>query len=682
LVPADVREPRLKAPTAFGPFVLERRIAVGGTAEVYLAHPKVGIAPAPHLVVKRLLPTPGEHSRYELLEREADLHRRVRHPNVVSVYGAGQVKGEPYLAMEYVEGLDLYRLLRRLDTDSRPLPLDLALFIVRQIAEALAAVHSVTDENGQPLRVVHRDVTPSNVYLSVRGDVKLGDFGIARVEQEGRSTHGGLKGKFAYLAPEQVAGEDFDHRADLFALAAILGEMLIGERVFPGGGQLAVLLAIRDGNIEPLRREAARFPPGLFAVCEKGLSCEPDQRFQSASEVAAALAPFQQADTHALIAELAQLVRWAQDQKELAKRLETKIRHSSQNLQAVRATSSVPDLRTTQPARRLTPRPSDEPPRVRRVTGEVLTGLTFARIVELIATGELGSSDEVSLLGGSFRRISDIEELARHVLPSTTAVTGRVSGPGAPDYQFVLADQPMLEALAVLRQRSETGALFVVRGLNGRGVRKEIYLENGRLHHVVSSERNELLGEYLVRRGSLSRANLERALAELDRYHGRLGDTLIALELVDGVDLFRAIRDQGRDRVAALCAWKDGLATFYRGTHPARVDFPLDLDLSNAMMAGIILRHEGDPRKALPSATARVAPGHRFDTTDDPKELGRAPASLQRIAKLARDDLSVERVLALLTDKSSGVPAVGEREAAAALATAELLGWVKLVASK
>ncbi|HEX6274308.1 MAG TPA: serine/threonine-protein kinase, partial [Polyangiaceae bacterium] len=368
-MPVDVREPRLKGPTAFGPFVLERRIAVGGTAEVYLAHPKVGIAPAPHLVVKRLLPTPGEASRFELLEREADLHRRVRHPNVVSVYGAGQVKGEPYLAMEYVEGLDLYRLLRRLDADDRPLPLNLALFIVRQVAEALAAVHAVTDENGQPLRVVHRDVTPSNVYLSVRGEVKLGDFGIARVEQEGRSTHGGLKGKFAYLAPEQVAGEDFDHRADLFALAAILGEMLIGERVFPGGGQLAVLLAIRDGNIEPLRREAGRLPPGLFAVCEKGLSCEQGARFQSASEISEALVAFQTAEPHVLVAELAQLVRWAQDQKELAKRIETKIRHSSQNLQAVRATSSVPDLRATQPARRLTPRPSDEPPRVRRVTG-------------------------------------------------------------------------------------------------------------------------------------------------------------------------------------------------------------------------------------------------------------------------------------------------------------------------
>src|SRR4029079_6018932 len=102
--------------------------------------PRVGDAPAPHRVVKRLPPTAGESTRYELLEREADLHRRVRHPNVVAVYGAGIVKGEPYLAMEYVAGLDFYRMLRRLDADDRDLPIELSIYIARQVAGALEAV--------------------------------------------------------------------------------------------------------------------------------------------------------------------------------------------------------------------------------------------------------------------------------------------------------------------------------------------------------------------------------------------------------------------------------------------------------------------------------------------------------------------------------------------------------------
>jgi eukaryotic-like serine/threonine-protein kinase len=658
--------------------VLERRLAVGGTAEVFLAHPKVGIAPAPHLVVKRLLPTAGEGTRYELLEREADLHRRVRHPNVVAVYGAGLVRGEPYLAMEYVEGLDLYRMLRRLDADDRDLPIEISIYIARQIASALEAVHAAKDDAGRPLRIVHRDVTPSNVYLSVKGDIKLGDFGIARVEEEARSTLGGLKGKFGYLAPEQVSGEDFDHRADLFAAAAILGELLIGERVFPGGGQLAVLLAIRDGNIDPLRREAGRLPQGLFELCERGLHCDPDCRFQSAAEFGAALAPFQTSRVENVHAELSEWVKWAQDQRELARKLEHKIRSSSQNLQAVRASSSVPELKVTRHAKRQPQEaaPAEIPPRVRRVGTETVDDLTFARLVELIATGELHGSDEVSLMGGGFRRIADVEELARHVLPSTTAVTGRVSGPGAPDYQFVLSDQSMLDALALLRSRHETGALFVLRGGNGRGTRKEMYLDNGKLHHVASSERNELLGEYLVRRGSLSRTDLEKALGALGQYGGRLGDTLVALGMVDAVDVFRAIRDQGRDRVAALCTWKDGLASFYRGTTPTHVEFPLELDLSSAIMAGVILASEGDPRRSLPGDGTRVIPGTRHAATSEPKEIGRAPASLVAVARFASERLAIETLLERLARPGEGAPGPSAREASAAVATARLLGWI------
>jgi hypothetical protein len=313
-------------------------------------------------------------------------------------------------------------------------------------------------------------------------------------------------------------------------------------------------------------------------------------------------------------------------------------------------------------------------PRVRR-RGGAPEEMTFAHLVELIATGELHGQDEVSLMGDDFRRIAQVEELARHVLPSTTAVTGRVSGPGAPDYQFVLSDQSMLEALALLRSKAESGALFVIKGGNGRGTRKEMYLDNGKLHHVASSERNELLGEYLVRRGSLSREALEKALSALGQHGGRLGDTLVALGLVDAVDVFRAIRDQGRDRVAALCTWKDGLASFYRGTQPTHVEFPLELDLSSAIMAGLILANDGDPRRALPIEGTRVVPGARHEATNQPKEIGRAPASLIAVARFAPERMSLPVMLERLSRSGEG-PGPSPREAAAAVATAKLLGWI------
>src|SRR5258706_11249400 len=168
----------------------------------------------------------------------------------------------------------------------------------------------------------------------------------------------------------------------------------------------------------------------------------------------------------------------------------------------------------------------------------------------------------------------------------------------------------MLDVLAQMRRDRETGALFVERSdRTGAPQRKELYLKKGRLHHVASSDRTELLGEYLVRRGALRREQLELALGSLSNYGGRLGDTVIALGFAEAVDVFRAIRDQGRDRVAALCGWRRGSVTFYRETEPGHVEFPLDLDLASPMMAGTIVQAQGNPRTLLPSGDHRVVPG-------------------------------------------------------------------------
>lgn len=666
----------------FGPFVLERRIAVGGSAEVFLARPKLGIQPAQRLVVKKLLRAAREGGDFDALEREAALHRAVTHPNVVTVFGAGMVGEEPYLAMEYVEGVDLYRLLRRADSEQRRFPPGLAAFIARRVASALAAVHAAHDAEGNALHIVHRDVTPSNIYLSIGGQVKLGDFGIARFEQRVKPAQPsvGLKGKFGYLAPEQVAGEGFDHRADLFALTAVFGEMLIGERIFPGSGQLAVLLAIRDVNIGPLRQAASSLPPGLLAVCEKGLARDPDARFENAAALARALEPFEQPSAEELESTLAEWVSWARDSSQLARQIEGQVRDSVQRMRAVRARSSggmsavLPD--TAPPSDALV---SSSLSNVRRGDGHISLGVPFAKLIEMIATGDLSGDDEVALMGADFRFIRDVHELGRHLLPSTTATTSRLFEPGIPDYQVLLRDTPMLEVLSHMRQKSESGALFVERGVNTGGAsRKEIYLDKGRLLHVASSEREELLGEYLVRRGRLSREQLETALGTLSNYGGRLGDTLIGIGMVDAVDVFRAIRDQGRDRVAALCGWTEGLVTFYRGTAPQRVEFPLDLDLASPMMAGAIVRSKGEPQKLLPDGKQRVHPGPRAEAIRHPRERGSAPASLAFIATFMAEHLTLDDALELMVAHRSSHDArpIGTKEAAAALVTAELLGWV------
>lgn len=678
----------------FGPFILERRIAVGGSAEVFLARPKQGLLPAPRLVIKRLLPRELEAAELATLEREADLHRRIRHPSVVHVFGAGMVEDEPFLALEYVEGVDTFRLMRFAQSEGRPFPPGLAVYIARRVAEALAVVHDTRGSDGRLLNIIHRDVTPSNIYLSIDGDVKLGDFGIARMD--GRMSmpqiSDGIKGKLGYLSPEQVSADPIDHRADLFSLMATLGELLIGKRVFPGDGQLAILLNIRDGNIGPLRDAQSTLPAGLFPLLERSLSPDPGQRYSSGTELSEALAPFEQPAAAEQRELLAEWVRWARDSSRLASNLTGRLRDSVRRMQAVDAArveaekSSGPESFESGRPRPREPNPNSFPvPRISeaetstvvKASGETLFDIGFGKLVEMIATGSLGPEDRVQLMGAAERRIRDVDELARHLLPSTTGTTAHLYGPGTPDYVGELEDIPMMQIMARMRRETESGTLFVERDSGGQHRQKEIYFQSGRLHYVASSEREELLGEYLVRRGALAREPLDRALERMGDRGGRLGDTLIEMGLVDGHDLFRAIRDQGRDRVAALCTWARGRATFYRGPAPERVEFRLDLDLASPMMSGAIFVGEGKPVTLLPDVETILQPGPRHALAcSSEEERGTAPQSMQRLPSLAERRMTLHEAMADLTTRGNAGRVISPTEAAAALIAAQALGWV------
>ncbi|HVZ31631.1 MAG TPA: serine/threonine-protein kinase, partial [Polyangiaceae bacterium] len=524
--------PREQTPRPFGPFVLQRRIAIGGTAEVFHARPRNGVRPAPELVIKRLLPNRDGEEQYEALSREAELHRAVRHENVVTVYGAGMVGREPYLAMEYVAGVDLHRLLRLAESETRSLPPLLAVYIARSVALALHAVHSACDAAGTPLNITHGDVSPSNIYLSLDGDVKLGDFGVAHAAGVGPGPspdkHDSLKGKFGYIAPEQLIGDAFDRRSDIFALGVVLGEMLVGGKIFPGNGQLAVLLSIREANIEPLRRAREKMPAALYQSCARALAKNPEARFATAAEFADSLSPW--FDAQKARRGLAELVARALDGNAMAHQLEQRMLRASGVGAAAMATASGPSPIQNSSVRR---------------AGELIhESVSFARVVELVATGQLRLDDEVSLMGAEYRKVEEIEEFARHLMPSTTTTTGQLFQPGLPDFAADLAETPMLDILARLRMRRETGALFIARSNREAPDRKDMYLRAGRLLHVASSDPDELLGQYMVRHKLLPEADLERALGCLHLHGGKLGDTLVGLGLAEPTTIFRAIRNQ------------------------------------------------------------------------------------------------------------------------------------------
>jgi serine/threonine-protein kinase len=442
--------------------------------------------------------------------------------------------------------------------------------------------------------IIHRDVTPSNIYLSADGRVKLGDFGIARSSSRATlRTAGGpaLKGKFAYLAPEQVAGEIFDQRADLFSTAVVLSEMLLGRPLFDGSGQLAVLLAIRDCRIDPVRDARASLPEGLFEVLERSLARDPSNRYQTAAALSEALAPFAAV---AARGELGALVRWVQSAP------------SVEQLKAVRVEAA--EFRSS-----LAARPEAEAPREsERTTGEytsipsfVVTAggqrvgpWAFARLVEAIATGQVGRGDMVDYMGRGLAPIESLESLARF-LPALTATTNRLGGVGSPEFVDAVSLGSLVGVLLRAVASEATGVLFAEgptesrpparagAASQGERGRKELYFVDGKLHHVASNNASELLGEYLVRRDVISREELDFALAVLPRYSGRMGDTLISLGLVSSVDIFRAIRDQGRDRLVDLFRWHSGELAYYAGQTAKHVEFPLELDIPPLIFAGL-----------------------------------------------------------------------------------------------
>ena len=402
---------------------------------------------------------------------------------------------------------------------------------------------------------------------------------------------------------------------------------------------------------------------------------EPDQRFVGAREMAEALKPFLRSSEKSLRKELATKVQFAQDSKRLARSLQQKIHDSVKAMQAVkiRCEEGSKTLDDTVP-----PKGDVWCQLIRKKSG-VHERVTFERLVEMIANAEVTGNDLVSLMGSEPRPIRAIAHLAKHLLPTTSMTTGHLFEPGIPDYQIQLEITSMFEVLAWLRSRKENGALFVETNTNNANKRrKELYLRDGRLHHVASTEHAERLGEYLIRQGALTRKLLDHALGVVKRSGGRLGDTLVALNFVDAVQVFRGIRNQGRDRVAALCGWPDGNVAFYRSDLVIDVEFPLDLDLASTMMAGAIVTSQGKPRFLLPSDSTPVKLGQRATALEDDTEFGSAPAALKVIPQLVVEPSSVGEVLEQIQGLRPGPQArvVDLTEASAALFTAKHLGWV------
>jgi serine/threonine-protein kinase len=277
--------PAIPAGTRIGRYLMGEKLAEGGMAEVYCAIALGAQGFAKEVVLKIVLPALAQDEEFiEMFIAEARLASKLTHPNIVETFDFGEHEGRYFIAMEYVRGVSLWRLrsrCRKLNLNFPPL---LAAAICADVAKALQHAHSLR-EGGQVLNVVHRDVTPHNVLLSVDGAVKLSDFGIAKVGTS-HTRPGILKGKFPYMSPEQARGESVDGRTDIFALGILLWELLAGRRLFTGESDLEVLRAVQLGPIaSPRGFGAEHVPEELAAIAMKALVRPLAARLQTAAEL-------------------------------------------------------------------------------------------------------------------------------------------------------------------------------------------------------------------------------------------------------------------------------------------------------------------------------------------------------------------------------------------------------------
>ncbi|MCA9520876.1 MAG: serine/threonine protein kinase, partial [Myxococcales bacterium] len=276
-------------PRRFEEIELLERISVGGMAEIYRGIDHCDPEPR-EVAVKMLLPGHDREPRFlEMFRDEARIAAHLRHRNICDVYRSGVLDTQPYLVMEFIDGLDLRSLLEvyALEHDER---IALAIHIVVEVADALAYAHELRDDSGQPLQLIHRDVSPPNILIDRHGAVKLIDFGIAKVLGNlARTQAGMLKGKLGYMSPEQIACTPLDHRSDQFSLAIVLWELLTGQPLFRGSTDIETLERQTSMRIPDARQYLPTIPRDLLTIVERALERHVDGRFANCAAFSDAL---------------------------------------------------------------------------------------------------------------------------------------------------------------------------------------------------------------------------------------------------------------------------------------------------------------------------------------------------------------------------------------------------------
>jgi len=511
-------------PKAIGRYQILDRLAVGGMAELFKAT-LLGEHGFEKLVaIKKILPhLATDRSFVEMFLDEARITAQLDHRHIVQVFELGTDADTPYIAMQFVDGLDVLALLRECARAQIRLPPDLAGLIARDVLDALDYAHNALDGSGRPLGIIHRDISPGNVLLSWRGDVKLTDFGIARAAERRHKTEAGtLKGKYGYMSPEQVSGGEIDQRSDLFSVGILLAEMVMARRLFTSTNDLDILLMVRDARLDRLHKYAAEFPVELRVLTTRALQRRPEDRWQSAAQFRDALDEWIRRTTQVTSRDLGGLIGKV-------------INSPTADLDSgVVTVAGDDDKALSGPLTRMS---------------QAKAEADAARARAAYISGEAIPAGEVNELGSSGVITIRDDDLVAEV----------VELPSGPREVGDLREQPAMRVVFGLAKTRATGML----SLEGRaGVLKEVYFVDGQPQFVNSNVETERLGNFLIEAGALTPQSLQRALSVMHHFGGRLADTLVGLDILDPLEAYRLLAKQVAAKLMETFSWQKGRFTW------------------------------------------------------------------------------------------------------------------------
>ncbi len=273
-------------PIPFGKYMLRQRIAVGGMAELYKATHPSGLGFERPVAIKCILPELAADREFvKMLIDEAKIASVLSHPSIASIYDLGCEGGRYYIVMEYVHGRDLRQIAERQGARGELLPMAVTCHVMMKSCEALHHAHTA-DRGGKPLGIIHRDISPQNILVSFEGDVKVIDFGLAKAAGRAVQTAAGIvKGKLAYMSPEQARGKQIDHRSDIYSLGICFFELLTGRRLFFRGADVDTIIAVQKGIVPSIRAIDPSIPEELEAIVKRALSAKVGERYQRAQDL-------------------------------------------------------------------------------------------------------------------------------------------------------------------------------------------------------------------------------------------------------------------------------------------------------------------------------------------------------------------------------------------------------------